>query len=147
MRIDIVINVPSYHLYYTYLYHILDKVLTMCAQALHSLHAVYIESAGSSGNGGGANSASVRAELTTALRWARALCRTLRTRRDAKEARALLLACKDWPECARRLLTMLNLQHRHTHLRDAALGQFALLLVPLPSFKNITPFKVNILLY
>ncbi|CAB3248888.1 unnamed protein product [Arctia plantaginis] len=96
--------------------------LQMTFEALHSLHAVYIESAGSSGNGGGANSASVRSELTTALRWARALCRTLRTRRDAKEARALLLACKDWPECARRLLTMLNLQHRHTHLRDAALG-------------------------
>lgn len=60
-----------------------------CGQALQALQAA---------EGG---------ELAAALRWARALCRTLRTRRDAAEARALLLACKDWPECARRLLAAL----------------------------------------
>ncbi|CAH0594132.1 unnamed protein product [Chrysodeixis includens] len=98
------------------LYVVYNGGLQMTFEALHSLHAVYVE-----GGGGGAGGC-VRAELTAALRWARALCRTLRTRRDAKEARALLLACKDWPECARRLLTMLNLHHRHNHLRDAALG-------------------------
>ncbi|XP_075983253.1 ubiquitinyl hydrolase 1 puf [Anticarsia gemmatalis] len=99
------------------LYVVYNGGLQMTFEALHSLHAVYVEGSGGGGGGGG-----VRAELTAALRWARALCRTLRTRRDNKEARALLLACKDWPECARRLLTMLNLHHRHNHLRDAALG-------------------------
>lgn len=94
-------------------------------QALHSLHAVYVEGGGASGSGnGGSAVAAVRSELTAALRWARALCRTLRTRRDNKEARALLLACKDWPECARRLLTMLHLHHRLDRLRNAALGKY-----------------------
>lgn len=73
------------------------------------------------GVGAGAGAA-VRAELGAALRWARSLCRTLRMRRDAKEARALLLACKDWPECARRLLTLLNLHQRTPRLPHAALG-------------------------
>ncbi|XP_068619314.1 ubiquitin carboxyl-terminal hydrolase puf [Battus philenor] len=105
------------------LYVVYNGGLQMTFEALHSLHAVYVEGGGvgvgvGSSGGGGA----VRAELTAALRWARALCRTLRTRRDAKEARALLLACKDWPECARRLLTMLNLHQRLSHLRLAALG-------------------------
>nr|XP_049704813.1 ubiquitin carboxyl-terminal hydrolase puf isoform X8 [Helicoverpa armigera] len=99
------------------LYVVYNGGLQMTFEALHSLHAVYVE-----GGGAGGSAGAIRAELTAALRWARALCRTLRTRRDAKEARALLLACKDWPECARRLLTMLNLHHRHNHLRDAALG-------------------------
>lgn len=87
-------------------------------QALHSLHAVYVE------GGAGAGAGGVRTELGAALRWARALCRTLRTRRDAKEARALLLACKDWPECARRLLTLLNLHQRTPRLPHAALGDY-----------------------
>ncbi|CAG4931724.1 unnamed protein product [Parnassius apollo] len=100
------------------LYVVYNGGLQMTFEALHSLHAVYVEGGGVAGAGAG----SVRAELTAALRWARALCRTLRTRRDAKEARALLLACKDWPECARRLLTMLNLHQRLTHLRLAAIG-------------------------
>ncbi|XP_041969100.1 ubiquitin carboxyl-terminal hydrolase puf [Aricia agestis] len=100
------------------LYVVYNGGLQMTFEALHSLHAVYVEGGGGSGAGGGA----VRAELRAALRWARALCRTLRTRRDAKEARALLLACKDWPECARRLLTVLNLHARTAHLPHAALG-------------------------
>ncbi|XP_072930018.1 ubiquitin carboxyl-terminal hydrolase puf isoform X2 [Epargyreus clarus] len=114
------------------LYVVYNGGLQMVFEALHSLHAVYVEgnagvggvSGGGAGGagGGGAGGGAVRAELTAALRWARALCRTLRTRRDAKEARALLLSCKDWPECARRLLTMLNLHQRLTHLRDASLG-------------------------
>ncbi|KAJ0173738.1 hypothetical protein K1T71_010887 [Dendrolimus kikuchii] len=105
------------------LYVVYNGGLQMTFEALHSLHAVYVEGGGGgSGGSGGGGGGAVRAELTAALRWARALCRTLRTRRDAKEARALLLACKDWPECARRLLTMLNLHHRLNHLRDAALG-------------------------
>ncbi|XP_049877741.1 ubiquitin carboxyl-terminal hydrolase puf [Pectinophora gossypiella] len=95
------------------LYVVYNGGLQMTFEALHSLHAVYVE-----GGGGGAG---VRGELAAALRWARALCRTLRTRRDPKEARALLLACKDWPECARRLLTVLNLQ-RHAHTCLHALG-------------------------
>ncbi|XP_037301555.1 ubiquitin carboxyl-terminal hydrolase 34-like [Manduca sexta] len=99
------------------LYVVYNGGLQMTFEALHSLHAVYVE-----GGGGGGGGGAVRAELAAALRWARALCRTLRTRRDAKEARALLLACKDWPECARRLLAMLNLHHRFNHLRDAAYG-------------------------
>ncbi|KAL4703265.1 hypothetical protein ACJJTC_009240 [Scirpophaga incertulas] len=82
-----------------------------------SLHAMYTEG----GGGGGGSGASVRGELCGALRWAGALCRTLRTRRDAKEARALLLACKDWPECARRLVAMLPHHHRFDHLRAPAL--------------------------
>ncbi|PZC73627.1 hypothetical protein B5X24_HaOG209044, partial [Helicoverpa armigera] len=102
------------------LYVVYNGGLQMTFEALHSLHAVYVE-----GGGAGGSAGAIRAELTAALRWARALCRTLRTRRDAKEARALLLACKDWPECARRLLTMLNLHHRHNHLRDAALGEMS----------------------
>ncbi|KAM3962482.1 LOW QUALITY PROTEIN: ubiquitinyl hydrolase 1 puf [Aphomia sociella] len=101
------------------LYVVYNGGLQMTFEALHSLHAVYVEGGG---GGGGGGAGAVRAELTAALRWARALCRSLRRRRDAKEARALLLACKDWPECARRLLTMLNLHHRLSHLRDAALG-------------------------
>lgn len=95
--------------------------MLLIAQALHSLHAVYVE--GGAGAGAGAGGA-VRTELGAALRWARALCRTLRTRRDAKEARALLLACKDWPECARRLLTLLNLHQRTPRLPHAALGTY-----------------------
>ncbi|XP_061722090.1 ubiquitin carboxyl-terminal hydrolase puf [Cydia pomonella] len=96
------------------LYVVYNGGLQMTFEALHSLHAVVVE--------GGSGSHGVREELLAALRWARALCRTLRTRRDAKEARALLLACKDWPECARRLLTMLNLHARPKQLRDLALG-------------------------
>lgn len=85
------------------------------------MHALYHE--GASGD------APVRAELCSALRWARALCRTLRARRDAKEARAVLLACKDWAECARRLLTLLNLHTRPRHLRALALGKSVLVLL------------------
>ncbi|XP_047537193.1 ubiquitin carboxyl-terminal hydrolase puf isoform X2 [Vanessa atalanta] len=106
------------------LYVVYNGGLQMTFEALHSLHAVYVEGGGVGGVGGasaGAGSA-VRAELGAALRWARALCRTLRLRRDAKEARALLLACKDWPECARRLLTLLNLHQRTPRLPHAALG-------------------------
>ncbi|XP_037876167.1 ubiquitin carboxyl-terminal hydrolase puf isoform X2 [Bombyx mori] len=105
------------------LYVVYNGGLQMTFEALHSLHAVYVEGGGAGGSGAAAGAGgAVRAELGAALRWARSLCRTLRTRRDAKEARALLLACKDWPECARRLLTMLNLHHRFDHLREAALG-------------------------
>ncbi|XP_060805071.1 ubiquitin carboxyl-terminal hydrolase puf isoform X2 [Amyelois transitella] len=106
------------------LYVVYNGGLQMTFEALHSLHAVYVEGGGASGGGAGSAGAggAVRGELIAALRWARALCRTLRIRRDAKEARALLLACKDWPECARRLLTMLTLHHRLAHLRRAALG-------------------------
>ncbi|XP_028171395.1 ubiquitin carboxyl-terminal hydrolase puf [Ostrinia furnacalis] len=101
------------------LYVVYNGGLQMTFEALHSLHAVYVEGGGATGGGGAAG---VRGELAAALRWAAALCRTLRTRRDAKEARALLLACKDWPECARRLLAMLAAHHRLDHLRVPALG-------------------------
>ncbi|CAK1552279.1 unnamed protein product [Leptosia nina] len=100
------------------LYVVYNGGLQMTFEALHSLHAVYVEG----GAGGTSVGEGVRGELTAALRWARALCRTLRTRREPKEARALLLACKDWPECARRLLTLLNLHQRSALLPRAALG-------------------------
>ncbi|XP_069360601.1 ubiquitin carboxyl-terminal hydrolase puf isoform X3 [Maniola hyperantus] len=112
------------------LYVVYNGGLQMTFEALHSLHAVYVEGGASvgavggvgAGVGVGVGGGAVRAELVAALRWARALCRTLRLRRDAKEARALLLACKDWPECARRLLTLLNLHQRTPRLPHAALG-------------------------
>ncbi|KAL4719135.1 hypothetical protein ACJJTC_007180 [Scirpophaga incertulas] len=99
------------------LYVVYNGGLQITFEALQSLHAMYTEG----GGGGGGSGASVRGELCGALRWAGALCRTLRTRRDAKEARALLLACKDWPECARRLVAMLPHHHRFDHLRAPAL--------------------------
>ncbi|XP_047514444.1 ubiquitin carboxyl-terminal hydrolase puf isoform X2 [Pieris napi] len=101
------------------LYVVYNGGLQMTFEALHSLHAVYVEGGAGAGTSVGE---SVRGELTAALRWVRALCRTLRTRREPKEARALLLACKDWPECARRLLTLLNLHQRSALLPRAALG-------------------------
>lgn len=96
------------------LYVVYNGGLQMTFEALHSLHALYHE--------GATGETPVRQELCSALRWARALCRSLRTRRDLKEARVVLLACKDWPECARRLLTLLNLHTRPRHLKDLAIG-------------------------
>ncbi|CAG9789149.1 unnamed protein product [Diatraea saccharalis] len=100
------------------LYVVYNGGLQMTFEALQSLHAVYMEG----GAGSASSSASVRGELAGALRWAAALLRTLRTRRDTKEARALLLACKDWPECARRLVAMLAAHHRLDHLRVPSLN-------------------------
>ncbi|XP_050671951.1 ubiquitin carboxyl-terminal hydrolase puf [Leptidea sinapis] len=100
------------------LYVVYNGGLQMTFEALHSLHAVYVEG----GAGSGPAASGVRGELTGALRWARSLCRTLRARRDHQEARSLLLACKDWPECARRLLTLLTLHQRSAALAHAALG-------------------------
>ncbi|VVC94832.1 unnamed protein product [Leptidea sinapis] len=99
------------------LYVVYNGGLQMTFEALHSLHAVYVEG----GAGSGPAASGVRGELTGALRWARSLCRTLRARRDHQEARSLLLACKDWPECARRLLTLLTLHQRSAALAHAAL--------------------------